>query len=177
MKAALDNGCNVWNGADFYGTPEYNSMTVLKAYFTKYPEDADKVILIMKGGGNPKTGRPDGSPENIRRSIDNMIAQLGGTKKVDVFSCGRRDQNTPIETTFGVIQKEYIDTGKIGAIGLSECRAETVHLAAKLTKVAVAELELSLAETSILHNDVAAACAEHDIPIIAYSPNGRGVRT
>lgn len=49
MRAALAQGCNFWNGGEFYGTPELNSLTLLKNYFTKYPEDADKVVLSIKG--------------------------------------------------------------------------------------------------------------------------------
>lgn len=165
----------VWNGGEFYGTPEYNTMTLLKHYFTKYPEDADKVTLVIKGGMNLETHAVDGSPEGVRRSLDNIIRQLGGVKKLDVFSCSRRDPNVPLETTFGVIQKEYIDTGKLGGISLSECKAETIHEAVKYAKIEAVEVELSMFSPDILKNGVAAACAEHNIPILAYSPIGRGV--
>jgi aryl-alcohol dehydrogenase-like predicted oxidoreductase len=43
MRQSLALGANFWNGGEFYGTPEYNSLTLLKKYFEKYPEDADKV--------------------------------------------------------------------------------------------------------------------------------------
>lgn len=175
MKAAVENGLTMWNGGEFYGTPEYNSMTIIKEYFTKYPEDADKVFLAMKGGVNLEAIRPDGSPENIRRSLDNILAQLDGKKRVDAFCCARRDPSTPLDVTFGVIQREYIDTGKIGAIMLSECGVDTIKEAVKVAKIVAAELELSLFTPDILKNGIAAACKEHDIPIIAYSPIGKGV--
>ncbi|KAM0456652.1 hypothetical protein ACHAO4_003683 [Trichoderma viride] len=177
MKAAVENGLTMWNGGEFYGTPEYNSMTIIKHYFTKYPEDADKVFLAMKGGVNLEALRPDGSPENIRRSLDNILAQLDGKKKVDAFCCARRDPSTPLDITFGVIQKEYIDTGKIGAIMLSECGVNTIKEAVKVAKIVAAEVELSLFTPDILKNGIAAACKEHDIPIIAYSPIGKGMLT
>lgn len=175
MKAAVENGLTMWNGGEFYGTPEYNSMTILKHYFTKYPEDADKVYLMMKGGVHAQQFRPDGSPEGARRSLDNILAQLDGKKKVDAFCYARRDPEYPLEVTFGVIQKEYIDTGKIGAIYLSECGVETINEAVKVAKIAAAELELSMFSPEILQNGIAAACHKHNIPIIAYSPIGRGV--
>lgn len=175
LKAAVNSGCTLWNGGEFYGTPEYNSMTLLRHYFTKYPEDADKVVLIIKGGMNLTTHRAEGSPEGVRRSLDNIINQLGGTKKLDLFSYARRDAGVPLEVTFGTIQKEYIDTGKLGGISLSECRAETIHEAAKHAKIGTAEVELSLFSPNILTNGVAAACGQYDIPITAYSPIGRGV--
>jgi pyridoxine 4-dehydrogenase len=49
MKAALDNGSNIWNGGEFYGPPEANSLQLLNHYFTEYPEDRDKIYLSMKG--------------------------------------------------------------------------------------------------------------------------------
>lgn len=41
--------------------------------------------------------------------------------------------------------------------------------------IAAVEVELSLWETDILTNGVTATCAELGIPIVAYSPLGRGV--
>ncbi|KAL6919212.1 hypothetical protein ACHAPO_004326 [Fusarium lateritium] len=177
MRAASNNGCMLWSGAEFYGPPEYNSMTLLKAYFTKYPEDANKITIVMKGTYNLQKFQLDGSPENVRRSIDNVINQLGGTKKLDLFAPSRRDHKVPFETTLSVIQKEYIDTGKVGGIALSECSAETIEEAVKIAKISLVEVELSLFSTDILHNGVAAACAKHNIPIMAYSPIGRGILT
>lgn len=49
MKASLAAGCNFWNAGEFYGTESYNSLHLLYKYFTKYPEDADKVVLSIKG--------------------------------------------------------------------------------------------------------------------------------
>lgn len=175
MRAALDAGCLFWNGGEFYGTPSYNSMTLLERYFARYPEDAGKVVLSMKGGVDVATLRPDSSPESLRKSVDNTTGQLKGCKKVDMFECARRDPQHPLEETFGILNKEYVDTGKIGGISLSEVSAATIHEAVKITKVAAVEVELSLWSTDPLENGVAAACAQHGIPLVAYSPVGRGV--
>ncbi|KAG6989782.1 pyridoxal reductase [Physcia stellaris] len=177
MRAALKNGCNCWNGGEFYGPPDYNSLVLLERYFSQYPEDADKVIISIKGGLNPKTHQIDASPENTRRTLDDSIAQLKGRKKLDLFEFGRRDPAVPMKLTFDVIDKEYVQTGKVGGISLSEVRAETIHEAVKHTKVLAVEVELSLFATEVLENGVAAACAEYGIPLIAYSPIGRGMLT
>ena len=175
MRAALDTGCAFWNGGEFYGTPEYNSMTLLERYFAKYPEDAEKVVLSIKGAVQPQTLAPDSSPENLRKSVDNSIAGLKGRKFLDMFECARRDPSRPLEETFGILNKEYVDTGKIGGISLSEVSAATIHEAVKITKVLAVEVELSLWSTEPLENGVAAACAEYGIPLVAYAPLGRGV--
>ncbi|TVY83555.1 Pyridoxal reductase [Lachnellula suecica] len=177
MRAALKNGCNFWNGGEFYGPPEYNSLVLLERYLEKYPEDADKFVLNIKGGVNPKTHRPDGAPENTRRTLEDSIAQLKGRKKIDQFEFARRDQDVAMEVTFGVMNKEYVETGKLGGITLSEVRADTIHEAVKHTKIHAVEVELSLFSTEVLENGVAAACAQYGIPLIAYSPIGRGMLT
>jgi pyridoxine 4-dehydrogenase len=60
----------------------------LEKYFTKYPEDADKVVISIKGGLNANMA-PDGSPEGVRRSVDNCLKLLNGKKKLDIFECAR----------------------------------------------------------------------------------------
>lgn len=177
MRAALKNGCNFWNGGEFYGPPEYNSLVLLERYLEKYPEDADKIVLSVKGAGGAHLEKgADGSPEEIRRSLDAILSQLNGRKKVDLFECARRDPKADMKVTFGEIQK-YIDAGKVGGISLSEVNAQTIHDAVKVTTVKAVEVELSLFSTEVLDNGVAAACAQYDIPLVAYSPLCRGILT
>ncbi|KAH7359207.1 pyridoxal reductase [Plectosphaerella cucumerina] len=177
LRAALAANMTCWNGGEFYGTPEANSMTLLRAYLDKYPEDADKFVLSMKGGLTPNL-RPDGSPENIRRSIDTMLEQLGPRKQhIELFECARRDPNVPLATTLKVIDEEYVKTGKVGGVSLSEVSADTIDEAVALTTVLAVEVELSLFNTDPLDNGIAEACARHNIPLIAYSPLGRGLAT
>ncbi|KAK3987505.1 pyridoxal reductase [Cladorrhinum sp. PSN332] len=177
MRAAVESGVNFWNGGEFYGTPDYNSLVLLERYFEKYPEDADRVLLSIKGGTNPDTHQTDASPANIRRSIDASIAQLKGRKKIDLWEFGRRDPAYPLKDTFELIDEEYVQTGKIGGISLSEVSAETIHEAVKYVKVLAVEVEVSLFSTDILENGVAAACHQYGIPIVGYSPIGRGMLT
>ncbi|KAK1755179.1 NADP-dependent oxidoreductase domain-containing protein [Echria macrotheca] len=174
LKAALAAGMNFWNGGEFYGPPDSNSLTLLERYFAKYPEDASKVVLSVKGAIDPKTHRPDGSRAGIRRSLDNCLRLLNGRKKIDIFECARRDPTVPQEETFAAIQ-EYIDRGLVGGIGLSEVAPATIHEAVKHASIVAVEVELSLFCPDILGNGVAAACAQYDIPLVAYSPVGRGI--
>ena len=67
MKAALNSGCNFWNGGELYGKPHANSLHLLNRYFTKYPEDADKVVLSIKGAIAPGEMRPDGSEKKHQK--------------------------------------------------------------------------------------------------------------
>ncbi|TVY18799.1 Pyridoxal reductase [Lachnellula arida] len=182
MKASIEVGNIFWNASlwsyapagEFYGTPEYNSLHLLNKYFTQYPEDASKVVLSVKGA--LRYGGPDGSPENIKRSVENCLKLLDGKKSIDIFEPARLDRSTPLETTLRALE-EYVKAGKIGGIALSEVSAATIQRAAKVTKVVAVEVELSLWSLDILNNGVAAVCAEHDILVVAYSPIGRGMLT
>lgn len=128
LDKALELGANFWNGGELYGTPDYNSLHLLNKYFTKYPENAEKVVLSIKGGLKPGQLVTDGSAENIRRSVDESLRVLDGKKKLDIFECARQDPNFPVEHNVQVLA-EYVKAGKIGGIGLSEVDAETIRRA------------------------------------------------
>jgi pyridoxine 4-dehydrogenase len=167
MRAALECGCTLWNAGEHYGTPEWNTQTLIAAYFKQYPGDAEKVVLSVKGAFDFATMRPDASRSGIKRSIDKILRDLDGTKKIDVFECARVDPDTPLEDTLRYLEEEYVNKGVIGGIGLSEVRADTIRRAARITRIVAVEVELSLWDTHVLDNGVAAACAELDIPLVA----------
>ena len=68
----------------------------------------------------------DGSRENLRRSVDNILKALRGTKKLDLFEPARRDAKYEIEHYMEVLN-EMVKEGKFDYIGLSEVKAETVR--------------------------------------------------
>jgi pyridoxine 4-dehydrogenase len=74
MKAALNNGATLWSSADFYGTSDpMANVKLVKRYFEKYPEDADKVTLFVKGCTDPKTLAPNNSAAYTRASVENIL--------------------------------------------------------------------------------------------------------
>ena len=99
MREALSSGANLWNGGEFYGPPESNSLHLLAGYFQEYPSDADKVVLSVKGGADLKTLEPTGDPVRVRRSIDQCLASLKGRKRLDMFGTARVDPKLPVEHT------------------------------------------------------------------------------
>ncbi|KAH0613911.1 uncharacterized protein H6S33_005797 [Morchella sextelata] len=181
MKAALAHGANFWNTAEFYGESTAplkptDNLSLLARYFTQYPEDADKVLLSVKGGFDLVTWKPNGSPACIKRSVEASVAALDGKKKIDIFTLARIDKDTPIETTIAALA-EYVKDGTIGGIGLSESSAATIRRAHAVHPIAAVEVEFSLWSTEILYNGIAEACAELGIPIVGYSPLGGGFLT
>lgn len=198
MKSALDKGANFWNGGTLYGTKEYNSEQLLNAYFTKYPVDAEKVVISIKGGFDASKHAPDASPAFLRKEVEALAKSARGKWKIDIFEAARVDPNVPIEDTVRGL-KELVDEGLIGGIGLSECSADTVRRAAKVARIESVEVEFSLFSTGkfflqssaslfwyrvlpnsvidILENGVAKACSDLGITIVAYSPLSRGLLT
>ena len=100
---------------------------------------------VRKGGTDAKFLAPDSSyaesepsfrkalttilrPQNLRRSVDAILAKLRGTKKLDLFECARVDHKVPIEEATKTLSG-FIDEGKFDFIGMSECKAETLRRA------------------------------------------------
>ncbi|KAL7746179.1 hypothetical protein RI367_008516 [Sorochytrium milnesiophthora] len=176
MRKALSMGANLWSTAEFYGSPDPTlNLQLLQRYFTKYPEDADKVVLVVKGGLGPDLS-VRGSAADITASVERCLQLLKGSKRIDVFSPARVDPNVPIEETVQAL-KECVHAGKIDAVGLSECSAATIERAYKIHPIALVEVEFSLWSTEILENGVADVCKRLGITIMAYSPLGRGFLT
>ena len=176
MKRAFDSGARLWNSAQFYGTPEYNSLHLLHAYFTKYPEDAPHVVLMVKIGMDPETRKLACDEAGIRKSYDTCSRILGNVKKIDILLCERVDPEVPVEETVGAL-KRLVDEGKVGGIGMSECSAASLRRAAKVTKIEAVEVEFSMFTPDILSNGVAKAARDIGAAIVAYSPLGRGMLT
>lgn len=173
MDAAFEQGANYWNGGEFYGTPEHNSLHLLNEYFTKHPERASKIVLAIKGARVPGQLAFDGSEKGVRRSVEECLRVLDGKKALDIFECARVDPDTPIEETIRALGL-LVEEGKIKGIGLSEVKEETIRRAAQVHPIAQVEVELSLWTPDILYNGVTKTCAELGIPIISYAPLSRG---
>jgi pyridoxine 4-dehydrogenase len=173
LRKAIELGSTFWNGGEMYGRPEpSDNLALLGRYFEKYPEDADKVYLSIKGGVDLKTWGPDGTPERVRDSINTSLKFLDGKKYLDMFTLARVG-TVEIEESVKVI-KEFVDAGKVGAICLSEVSAESIRRAAKVAPISAVEIEFSLWSREAEINGVFEVCKEMGIPVIAYSPIGRG---
>ncbi|KAF5592649.1 aldo keto reductase [Fusarium pseudoanthophilum] len=173
IRTAIDSGCNWFNGGEFYGPPDANSLALMRRYLERYPEDADRIVLTIKGGLGPNYV-PLGTKENIRRSIDDCLETLGPVGRIASFEIGRKDPNVDYEEDTLAAISDYVKDGKIDGISCSEINANTLRSAAKKFKITALEIELSLFTTDPLTNGLLEVCGELDIPVLAYSPLGRG---
>lgn len=148
----------------------------MRRYFEKFPEDGPKVTLFIRGCFDGPSHTPKTTRAEVRASWQECSDILGGFKSIDVFGPARIDPKVSLEETIGAL-KELLDEGKIGAVGLSEVRAETIQRASAICPIKFAEIEFSLWSTEMLDNGVAAAAKEHNVILLTYAPLGYGFLT
>jgi len=165
------------NGGEFYG-PNLSTANIelLARFFDKYPEYADRTFLSVKGGLQPNSYNPDSSPENLRRSVDNINEKLRGTKKLDLFECARIDYNVPVEEAIGTLAV-LVKEGKFDYIGVSEVSEATLRRANAVHPISIVEIEVSPWSYEEETRNVIQAAGDLDIIVAAYSPLGRGFLT
>jgi aryl-alcohol dehydrogenase-like predicted oxidoreductase len=173
IDRALELGCNFLDTAEMYG-PFTNEELIGKAIAGR----REDWILATKFGirfapteDNPMNRVLDGSPENVRRSIEGSLERLG-TDHVDLYYLHRVDPNTPIEETVGAMG-ELVKEGKVRHLGLSEASPDTLRRAHATHPISALQSEYSL-WTRDPENNGLPACRELGVGFVAYSPLGRG---
>lgn len=175
LKTALSVGMNLWNGADYYGTPENNSLHLINRYFALYPEDTERVVFTVKTGMiDRRSLKMDCSPAGLRESFEKANKILDGKKKIDVFGIARIDPNIPVEESMKALD-EMRNESKFSGIELSEVSADTIRRASNVAKVDMIESEASLWSPEVFENGVAGTCAELGIIFVAHTPLGFGM--
>ncbi|PSL38119.1 aryl-alcohol dehydrogenase-like predicted oxidoreductase [Labedella gwakjiensis] len=172
LHRAIDLGVTLFDTAEIYG-PYLNESLLGRAFADR----RDEVVIATKFGNRatPEGGRVvDGSPENVRRSIEGSLERLG-TDHVDLYYQHRIDPNTPIEETVGALA-ELVEEGKVLHIGLSEASVDTIRRAHAVHPITAIQTEYSLwtrdPETALLP-----VLRELGIGFVPYSPLGRGFLT
>ena len=173
IHRAIELGCTFLDTAEMYG-PYTNEELIGKALAGR----RDDAIIATKMGirwapteDNPMNRVLDGSPANVRRSIEGSLGRLG-TDYVDLYYLHRVDPATPIEDTVGAMA-ELVAEGKIRHIGLSEAGPETLRRAAAVHPIAALQTEYSL-WTRDVEAEILPTCRDLGIGFVPYSPLGRG---
>ncbi len=164
IDRAIDLGCAFLDTAEFYG-PYKNEELIGRAAAGR----RESVVIATKFGVGP--GGLDGSPDNVRRSIEGSLRRLG-TDYVDLYYLHRVDPRTPIEETVGAMAKLVAD-GKVRHLGLSEASAATLRRAHAVHPIAALQTEYSL-WTRHVEAEILPTCRELGIGFVAYAPLGRG---
>ncbi len=173
IHRALDLGVTLLDTAEMYG-PYINEELLGRAIADR----RDDVVIATKWGtllhrGDGSYGR-DGSPENMRLSVEGSLARLG-TDHIDLYYQHRMDPAVPIEDTVGEFAA-LIAEGKILGYGLSEASAETIRRAHAVHPVTAVQTEYSL-WTRHVEESILPTVRELGIGFVPYSPLGRGFLT
>lgn len=173
IHRALELGINFFDTAEIYGP--YTNEELLGRALGNRRQDvvvATKFGTLLHRSDNSRG--LDGSPENIRLSIEGSLKRLN-TDYIDLYYQHRMDPKVPIEETVGALS-ELVQAGKILHIGLSEAAPETIRRANSVHPITALQTEYSLwsrdPETEILP-----VVRELGIGFVAYSPLGRGFLT
>ena len=171
IQRAPELGVNFLDTAEMYG-PHTNEELIGKAIAGR----RDDYVIATKFGvvgvpEKPQERRTDGSPENVRRSIEGSLKRLG-TDHVDLYYQHRIDPDTPTEETVGALA-ELVAEGKVRQLGLSEASPETIRAAHAVHPIAAVQTEYSL-WTRELESEILPTLRELGIGLVPYSPLGRG---
>jgi aryl-alcohol dehydrogenase-like predicted oxidoreductase len=171
IHRAIELGVTFLDTAELYG-PHTNEELLGKALAGR----RDEVTIATKFGVKPNADGPagrrhDGTPDNVRQSIEGSLKRLG-TDHVDLYYQHRIDPGTPIEETVGALA-ELVQEGKIRHYGLSEAAPETIRAAHAVHPMAAVQSEYSLFSREV-EDELLPTLRELGIGLVAYSPLGRG---
>jgi len=177
LERALELGVTFWDTAEMYGQGA-NEELIARVLGDR----RDQVTLATKFGVVPDPADPenrarrvmDGSPANVRRSVDASLSRLR-TDHIDLFYQHRADPATPIEETVGALA-EAVRAGKIRYYGLSEVTPELVRRAHAVHPLTAVQSEYSLWTRENVE-ELLPVQRELGIGTVAYSPLGRGFLT
>lgn len=176
LERALELGVTFWDTAEMYGQGANEELIA-----RTLGDRRDRIVLATKFGivpdpdapGDRSRRRVDGSPANVRRSIEGSLRRLG-TDHVDLYYQHRPDPGTPIEDTVGAMA-ELVAEGKVRFLGLSEMDADTIRRAHAVHPITAVQTEYSLWTRAA--EEVLPTLRELGIGLVAYSPLGRGFLT
>ncbi len=172
IHAAIDEGVNLFDTGDFYGTG-HNELLLREALKGR---DRSKVFIGVKFGvqrdPSGKMVGHDMSPAAVKNSLAHTLSRLG-TDYVDLYQPARLDRKVPVEDTVGAIA-EMIQAGYVRYLGLSEVGAETIRKAHAVYPVSALQIEYSLMSRGI-EVRILPAVRELGICVTAYGVLSRGL--
>ena len=169
IRSGLDAGANWIDTAPFYGWGRAEEI-VRRALEGR----RDEVLLFTKCGTMPdpeRISRIDNRPETIRADLEASLVRLG-VDHVDVLQIHDLDRTTPIEESWGELQR-LREEGKIRWAGLSNHPAELVERAHAVAPVTSCQESLSLLEGP-RHPEVLETVRRLGIGLLCWAPLASG---
>jgi len=179
VHVALDKGITLFDTANQYGAGE--AERVLGEGLRTAPQSRDKYLIATKVF-NP-VGDESGkglSAGQIAHQLDRSLERLG-IDYIDLYQCHRYDKETPLDETLEALDRA-VKSGKVRSIGLSEWPVDKINAAAESARAhGWTPMTSSQPQYSMLWRKpeaaVFAACVNHGLGNIVYSPLAQGVLT
>ncbi len=159
IAEAIDRGINTIDTAIGYDDSEIIVGKAIKNI-------RDKVIVVTKGGADPKK-----MPQWVDLSLKRMNLDY-----IDLYLVHYPDVDIPVEDTIGGMT-EIRDAGKIRYIGVSNFSGKQLERAASVTDIACCQQAYNFMWREIEDTGTVRVCLENQIGILAYSPLGQGLFT
>jgi aryl-alcohol dehydrogenase-like predicted oxidoreductase len=171
LLKALDLGYSFFDTAALYGGGA-NETLLGKALASRRDEFvlASKCSLTIEDGQRVMSN----DPKKLKQTCEESLRRLK-TDVIDLYYLHRWDKVTPVEEAAGALG-DLVKAGKVRAIGLSECSADTLRRAHATFPVTAVQSEYSL-WTRNPEVKVLGACAELGVGFVAFSPVARGFLT
>ena len=170
IHTALELGVNWIDTAPFYGWGRAEEI-VGRALHERAD---DEVLVFTKCGTLPdeeRGDRMDLRPETIRADLDASLRRLR-RERVDLLQLHDVDQTTPIEESWGEVQR-LIEEGKVRYGGISNHPAADVERALAVGPVGALQYQYSLLHRTA-EADILPLAAERGIGVLTWSPLAAG---
>jgi pyridoxine 4-dehydrogenase len=128
-------------------------------------------VLAPYDGGlvvTTKGGYADGSPENLRRELEDSLSRLR-VSTVTLYQLHRVDSKVPLEESVGVLS-DLRNEGKIRHIGLSEVTVEQLEAAQRVAPIVSVQNEYNVLVRK--YEPVLDYCTSNDIVFMPWFPLG-----
>jgi len=179
IHAALDHGITLFDTANMYGAG--GAERVLGEALRSSSKSRDQYLIATKLF-NPVPPEPDKgcSAAQVVKQLDRSLERLG-VDYIDLYQCHRYDHETPLDETLEALDRA-VQSGKVRSIGLSEWPVDKIVAAAESCKAhGWTPMTSSQPQYSMLvrkpEAEVFAACREHGLGNIVFSPLAQGVLT
>jgi pyridoxine 4-dehydrogenase len=162
LRDAVDAGVNFIDTAHLYTDGE--SERSIGNALAPFGDD----LLIATKGGYRDTGLDD-----LRAQIEESFSRLQ-TETIALYYLHRVSSDIPIEESVGVI-KEYVDAGRIQAVGVSEVSVDEIRSAAEVVQIAAVQNEYNVGERK--WDEVIDHCEAEGIAFVPFYPLRGGSST
>lgn len=172
IHAALENGINHFNTADFYGAGRSEMLIgeALKGY------SRDEYFISVKFGmlcaPNGFMYGLDVTPDRIKNYLTYSLKRLN-LDYIDLYQPGRIDLGIPVEETIGAIA-DLVKEGYVKHIGVTQIDADTLRRAHAIHPISLVEVEYSLFNRSI-EKDILPTARELGTGVVAFGAAAHGL--